>query len=45
MLTLWVLGMISAYSLGGLVHLPLALAIALALLNMSQKRVGQKRTV
>lgn len=37
-LMLWVLGMLSAYSLGGFVHLLLALAIALALLNMSQRR-------
>ena len=42
MLALWVLGMLSAYS-GGLVHLLLALAIALAMLNISQKRTSQQR--
>ena len=40
MLILWVLGMMSAYTLGGLVHLLLALAIALALLNLTQRRTA-----
>lgn len=38
MLVLWVLGMLSAYSLGGFVHLLLALALVLAVLNMTQRR-------
>jgi len=38
MLVLWVLAMLSAYSLGGFVHLLLALAIAFAVLNMTQRR-------
>jgi hypothetical protein len=38
MLVLWVLGMLSAWSLGGFVHLLLALAIAFALLNAAAQR-------
>ena len=40
MFVLWVLGMLSASSLGGFVHLLLLLAIAFAVLNAA----AQKRT-
>lgn len=40
MLILWVLGMLSSFTLGGFVHLLLALALALALLNLTQRRTA-----
>jgi hypothetical protein len=40
LLIFWVLGMMSSYTLGGFVHLLLALAIALALLNLTQRRTA-----
>jgi hypothetical protein len=38
LLVMWLLGMISAYTLGGFIHLLLVLAIILALLRVIQGR-------
>jgi hypothetical protein len=40
MLMLWALGMLSSYTLGGFVHVLLALALVLALLNLTQRRTA-----
>ncbi|MDD1641176.1 MAG: lmo0937 family membrane protein [Methylococcaceae bacterium] len=38
MIVLWVLGMVSSYTMGGLVHLLLVIAVVMVLLNIIQGR-------
>ncbi len=38
LLILWLLGMVSSYTLGGFIHLLLVLAIAVVLINIIQGR-------
>ena len=38
LLALWVLGLVSAYTMGGLIHLLLAAAIIVVLVRLIQKR-------
>lgn len=38
LLILWLLGMVSSYTLGGFIHLLLLLAIAVVLINIIQGR-------
>ena len=38
MLVLWVLGLVSSYTLGGFIHLLLVLAIAIVLIRVIQGR-------
>jgi len=38
LLILWLLGMVSSYTLGGFIHLLLVLAIAVVLINVIQGR-------
>ena len=38
LLILWLLGMVSSYTLGGFIHLLLILAIAVVLINIIQGR-------
>jgi hypothetical protein len=38
LLVLWLLGMVSSYTLGGFIHLLLVLAIAVVLINIIQGR-------
>ena len=38
MIVLWVLGMVSSYTMGGFVHLLLVIAIVMALVNIIQGR-------
>jgi len=38
LLVLWVLGLVSSYTLGGFIHLLLILAIAVLLINVIQGR-------
>ena len=38
LLLLWLLGMVSSYTLGGFIHLLLILAIAVVLINIIQGR-------
>ena len=38
LVVLWLLGMVSAYTLGGFIHLLLVLAIAVMLINVIQGR-------
>lgn len=38
LLVLWVLGLVSSYTLGGLIHLLLVLAIAVVLIRVIQGR-------
>lgn len=41
MLVLWALGLVSSYTMGGLIHLLLVIAIAMVLLNyISGRRVA-----
>jgi hypothetical protein len=38
MIVLWLLGMVSSYTMGGLVHLLLVLAVVMVLVNIIQGR-------
>jgi hypothetical protein len=38
LLVLWLLGMVSSYTLGGFIHILLVLAIAIVLINIIQGR-------
>jgi uncharacterized protein (DUF58 family) len=38
MIVLWVLGMVSSYTMGGLVHLLLVIAVVMVLVNIIQGR-------
>ncbi len=38
LLILWLLGMVSSYTLGGFIHLLLVLAVAVVLINIIQGR-------
>jgi hypothetical protein len=38
LLVLWLLGMVSSYTLGGFIHILLVLAIAVVLINIIQGR-------
>jgi hypothetical protein len=38
LLVLWLLGMVSSYTLGGFIHILLVLAIAVVLINVIQGR-------
>jgi hypothetical protein len=38
LLVLWLLGMVSSYTLGGFIHLLLVLAVAVVLINIIQGR-------
>jgi len=38
LMVLWLLGMVSSYTLGGFIHLLLVLAIAVVLINVIQGR-------
>jgi hypothetical protein len=38
MLILWVLGLVSSYTMGGLIHILLVIAIVVVLLNIIQGR-------
>ena len=38
LIVLWLLGMVSSYTLGGFIHLLLVLAIAVVLINVIQGR-------
>jgi len=38
MIVLWLLGMVSSYTMGGLVHLLLVIAIVMVLVNIIQGR-------
>jgi len=38
LLVLWLLGMVSSYTLGGFIHILLVLAIAIVLINVIQGR-------
>ncbi|MGD0253123.1 MAG: lmo0937 family membrane protein [Verrucomicrobiota bacterium] len=42
LLVLWLLGMVSSYTLGGFIHLLLAVAIVMVLFNLIS---GRRRTV
>ena len=38
MIVLWLLGMVSSYTMGGLVHLLLVIAVVMVLVNLIQGR-------
>ncbi len=38
MIVLWVLGMVSSYTMGGLVHILLVIAVVMVLVNIIQGR-------
>ena len=40
-LVLWVLGLISNYTMGGLIHILLVVAVVMVLLNLIQGRRGR----
>ena len=40
LIILWVLGMVSSYTMGGLIHILLVIAIVVVLLNVIQGRRG-----
>ncbi len=41
MIILWALGLVSSYTMGGLIHVLLVLAIIIVLLNIIQGRRGR----
>jgi uncharacterized protein DUF5670 len=41
LLVLWLLGVVSSYTIGGFIHIPLVLALVVLLINI----IGGRRTV